>query len=38
MMMENIKEFLLGASWVGCLVATIYAALLIVGNAVGVGV
>tara|TARA_R110000782_G_scaffold232905_1_gene319126 strand:- start:516 stop:629 length:114 start_codon:yes stop_codon:yes gene_type:complete len=36
-MMDNLKEFMVGAAYVSGLVGIIYVTLVVVGNAIGVG-
>jgi hypothetical protein len=35
-MMGNIKELLLGAAYVGCIIGVAYVTLFVIGNAIGV--
>ena len=35
-MMDNIKELLMGAAYVGCIVGVAYVTLVVIGNAIGV--
>ena len=35
-MMGNIKELLLGAAYVGCIIGVAYVTFVVIGNAIGV--
>ena len=35
-MMDSIKELLLGAAYVGCIIGVAYVTLVVIGNAIGV--
>jgi hypothetical protein len=35
-MMDSIKELLLGAAYVGCIIGVAYVTLVVIGNSIGV--